>query len=245
MTTRTPAKFKEADESLEDMLDSLSGADNYVAYIDDLCRPHFSGRILEIGAGNGDLTAVFGEHHRVTATDISDRLLGQLRGRFAGHDRIDVKSYDALVDDAVEGEASGVYGAAVMINVLEHLDGDVEVLRRIADQLVPGGTLIVFVPAFEFLYSGFDRSIGHHRRYRRSTLDRAFADAGLRPVGSRYVNLPGWFAWLLMVRLLDRPPTNPKLVKLYDRLVMPAVRWIEQRVTPPFGQSVFGVGVKD
>lgn len=53
---RTPAKFDEADESVEDMLDSLSGADNYVAYIDDLCQAHFSGRILEVGTGNGDLT---------------------------------------------------------------------------------------------------------------------------------------------------------------------------------------------
>ena len=243
--TRTPAKFKEADESLEDMLDSLSGADNYVAYIDDLCQPHFSGRILEVGAGNGDLTERFGKDHRVTATDISDRLLGHLRGRFSGHERIEVKSYDALADDAVEGEVSGVFGSAVMINVLEHLDDDVDALRRIADQLAPGGTLIVFVPAFEFLYSDFDRSIGHHRRYRRSTLDQAFTDAGLRPLGARYVNLPGWFAWLLMVRLAGRPPTNPKIVKLYDRTVIPLLRRLEQRITPPFGQSVFGVGVKD
>lgn len=243
--TRAPAKFDEADENLEEMLDSLSGADNYIAYIDDLCHPHFSGRILEVGAGNGDLTELFGERHPVVATDISDRLLEHLRTRFDGHENIEVKSYDALADDAVAGEESGVFGSAVMINVLEHLDDDVDALRRIADQLAPGGTLVVFVPAFEFLYSNFDRSIGHHRRYRRASLDQAFTDAGLRPLGARYVNLPGWFAWLLMVRLADRPPTNPKMVKLYDRTVIPVLRRVERRFAPPFGQSVFGVAVKD
>lgn len=242
--TRTPAAFEDADEGLEDMLDSLSGADNYVAYINDLCQPHFSGRILEVGAGNGDLTELFGESSRVTATDISNRLLGHLRDRFKGHERIEVKSYDALADASVNGEEPGAYGSAVMINVLEHLDDDVDALRRIADQLAPGGAVIVFVPAFELLYSEFDRSIGHHRRYRKASLDKAFTDAGLRPVGARYVNLPGWFAWLLMVRLANRPPTDPRMVKLYDRTVIPVLRRVEQRLSPPFGQSVFGVGIK-
>lgn len=242
--TRKPAEFNEADENLEEMLDSLSGADNYIAYINDLCQPHFSGRILEVGAGNGDLTELFSESNPVVATDISDRLLDHLRTRFSGNDRIQVKPYDALADEAVAGEVPGAFASAVMINVLEHLDDDVDALRRIGEQLQPGGTLVVFVPAYELLYSNFDRSIGHHRRYRRESLDAAFTAAGLRPLGSRYVNLPGWFAWLLMVRLADRPPTDPRMVKLYDRTVIPILRQVEGRFAPPFGQSVFGVGVK-
>ena len=243
--TRRPASFDEADENLEEMLDSLSGADNYIAYINDLCQPHFSGRILEIGAGNGDLTELFGRDDTVVATDISDRLLDHLSTRFADSPQVQVRPYDALADDAVTGEERGAFGSAVMINVLEHLDDDVDALRRISGQLAPGGRLVVFVPAFDLLYSNFDRSIGHHRRYRRASLDAAFEAAGLRPLGARYVNLPGWFAWLLMVRLADRPPTDQRMVKLYDRTVIPVLRRIEGRFAPPFGQSVFGVGVKD
>ena len=79
-----------------------------------------------------------------------------------------------------------------------------------------------------------DRLLGH------PSVDQAFTDAGLRPLGARYVNLPGWFAWLLMVRLADRPRTNPKMVRLYDRTVILVQRRLEPRFAPPSGQSVFG-----
>ena len=68
--------------------------------------------------------------------------------------------------------------------------------------------------------------------------------AGYEVVESRYVNMPGWFSWLLLVRLLRQEPTSPTTVKIFDRYIVPVVRWVEDRIRMPFGQSVFLVARK-
>lgn len=77
------------------------------------------------------------------------------------------------------------------------------------------------------------------RRYRRRTLDALVARAPVTLEHARYVNLPGFFAWLLVVRLLGRH-VDEGAVGAYDRLV-PAVRAVEDRWAPPFGQSLLAV----
>lgn len=237
-----PAAPHEADENLAEMLDSLSGADNYLDFLTSLIQPHLQGRVLEVGAGHGDLTERLATSHAVHATDISDRCLARLADMFADNDAVTVDYLDLSAPlPAAEQFSDRSFGSVVMVNVLEHLEDEQAVLERLHRLLVPGGSLIVFVPAFDVLYGRFDRLIGHQRRYRRDGLDKAFERAGFRTVDGRYVNLPGWFAWLVTVRLLGLLPTGGRLVKLYDRLVIPLVRSIESRVKPPFGQSVLGI----
>ncbi len=65
---------------------------------------------------------------------------------------------------------------------------------------------MIWVPAFQFLYSPFDEKLGHVRRYRKREAERDVRLAGYEVVDSRYVNMPGWFSWLLLVRLLVRNP---------------------------------------
>lgn len=242
----SPVAVETADENLAEMLDSLSGAENYLELILTLLGPHLRGPILEVGSGHGDLTARFAQIGQVHATDISDRCLHRLRGRFAGDERVTVGTLD-ITTCASKGAAptgvatDGGFGSAVLVNVLEHLPDDVAALARLRELVRPGGNIVIFVPAFEALYGRFDRLIGHHRRYRKSGLDSAFRSAGLETVELRYVNLPGWFTWLLAVRLLRIVPAAGPLVTAYDRLVIPAVAAIETRVPVPFGQSLIGV----
>jgi hypothetical protein len=99
----------------------------------------------------------------------------------------------------------------------------------------------MFVPAFEFAMGRFDRAIGHYRRYTRKTLSDAFVRAGLRPESVRYVNSVGLPAWFVSVRLLGQEPREGLMLRAWDRGVIPAVRRIERRINPPFGQSVLGV----
>jgi hypothetical protein len=62
--------------------------------------------------------------------------------------------------------------------------------------------------------------------------------AGLEIVGARYVNSVGALAWWVYARQLRRTPTQRTNVALYDRLVVPTLRRIEERREPRFGQSV-------
>ena len=71
--------------------------------------------------------------------------------------------------------------------------------------------MVLWVPAFESLYGKFDQQIGHYRRYRRNQLLALVHNVGFQQVSARYTNMPGFFAWWLVVRVLGRAPTSGRL----------------------------------
>ncbi|MEJ7582636.1 MAG: methyltransferase domain-containing protein [Acidimicrobiales bacterium] len=127
------------------------------------------------------------------------------------------------------------------MNVLEHVDDDVDLLTQIAERLRPGGTIAIFVPAHEWLYSDFDRRIGHLRRYRLTSLAEVMDRSGLQIKVLKYVNSPGALVWLTGVRLFGLSPT-PLLVRIYQRFVLSLVARFEERREPAFGQSLLALG---
>jgi 2-polyprenyl-3-methyl-5-hydroxy-6-metoxy-1,4-benzoquinol methylase len=235
--TIPPAAFDDSDAELSSVLSVLEGADNYADWIYRLIRPYLGERVLEVGAGHGALTERLRRDAHVTATDLSKRCIDALASRFAGDDHVEVMQADV----AALGARRREFDSVVLVNVLEHIDDDVTALVELRDLLRPGGRICVFVPAFEGLYSDFDRRIGHRRRYRRSQLVTAFDRAGLGVVEARYVNTVGALAWWLTARQMGRVPTRPWSVQVYDRFV-PTIRRLEADRNPRFGQSLLCVG---
>ncbi len=234
-----PAEFAGADQELAETLDSLDGAENYAGWIFDLIRPHLGPTVLEVGAGHGTFTDMLAGEHRVVATELSPRCIEILRDRFAGRPGVEVVAAD------VSGALShGPFDAAVLINVLEHIEDDALALRELGSALHPGGRLILWVPAFMSLYTDFDRRIGHHRRYRLRELRLRLTEAGLDPVDMRYVNFVGGVVWWILARQLRRNPTSPARTRAFDRIAVPVVRRVERHLRPPFGQSIFAVAVR-
>jgi glycosyltransferase involved in cell wall biosynthesis len=235
-----PAEFDDSDAELSDVLSSLEEADNYADWIYRLIRPYLGAEVLEIGAGHGELTERLRRDAHVTATDLSKRCVDELAERFEGCADVDVLQADV----AAFGGEGKKFDSVVLINVLEHIEDDVDALADLRETLKPGGRLCVFVPAFEGLYSDFDRSIGHRRRYRRSGLVTTFDRAGFEVVDARYVNTVGALAWWLFARQLGQVPTQRWSVKVYDRLAVPLIRQLEEGRAPRFGQSLLCIGTR-
>ena len=229
----------EVDATLASTLDSLDDAVNYRNWIVDLAADALAGPVLEVGAGHGTFTDTLARFGDVTAVEPGAYAAGLLAARYEADERISTV-HGVVADVGTEP----VFGSAVMINVLEHIDDDHGVLVDIVERLRPGGSLVVWVPAFQLLYSPFDARLGHVRRYRRRELEADVRAAGFDVVDSRYVNLPGWFSWLLLVRLLRHEPMSPSTIRLFDRWIVPVVRWVETHVRVPFGQSVFLIARK-
>ena len=233
---RTPASFDAADEDLGDVLDALEQAKNYSAWILDLIGPHVSGRILEVGAGRGTYSEYFAERGHLTALEPSVAHSEALR------ERLEEYPNAVVVNAQLDGTAApGSYDTVVLLNVLEHIPDDHQALGDIYESLAPGGKVVLWVPAFEALYSTFDQRIGHYRRYRRNELLALVHKVGFQQVTARYNNLPGFFAWWLVVRVLRRTPTAGRLASIYDRYFIPVIRRVERVVRPPFGQSLLVV----
>jgi 2-polyprenyl-3-methyl-5-hydroxy-6-metoxy-1,4-benzoquinol methylase len=233
----SPASFEDADSELSEVLASLENADNYTEWIYTLIKDHLGRRVLEIGAGHGSLTAHLERGRHVTATDLSGSCVQRLRERFANCPNVEV-----LQADLADMNGTSLYDSIILVNVLEHLDDDVAVLRTLRGLLAPGGSICIFVPAFEGLYSEFDRRVGHRRRYRRTQLIGVLDRAGYSIVDARYVNTVGAVAWWLLARRLNQIPTQNWSVRLYDRVVVPPLRRLESRGMPRFGQSLLGIG---
>ena len=227
----------DAEAELDMVLADLEGADNYKAWILSLLEPVVHGRVLEIGAGRGTFSAELRAlGSSLVAVEPSHRLIAPLTQQVAG--LVDVTVVNGVLSEVV----GQTFDAAVMLNVLEHIEDDRAVLAQIFERLAPGGAVCIWVPAFAGLYGEFDRLVGHCRRYRQPELEAKMTTAGFRIETSRYTNLPGFFAWWLVVRVMGAKPTTGRLSTVYDRWFVPAIRAVEKRVKPPFGQSLFVVG---
>lgn len=112
------------------------------------------------------------------------------------------------------------------------------------DLLNQNGYLITFSPAMQFLYSDFDKKIGHFRRYSLDEMKEKMSRAGFEVVDAYYVDFIGVFAWYVQMKLLKSTNFNPKTIKIYDGVVNKFQRKFDISRFLPFGKNIFVVGKK-
>jgi len=219
------------------VLEALSGARNYNAWLAELVRPYLGDDPIEVGAGIGTFSELWLEAGvpRLTVSELDVFAVDELRRRFDSDPRVTIAELD-LTDPP-----EATHSSLAALNVLEHIEDDVAGLRGAARLVRPGGVIAVLVPALAFAMSRFDREIGHHRRYTTTELESAFSEAGLEPLDVHYVNAPGLLGWTVGMKLLRMTPQEGVALRAWDKLVVPPARAFEQRVRPPFGQSVLGL----
>ena len=137
------------------------------------------------------------------------------------------------------------YHLILLLDVLEHLSAPDEALRLCRQLLLPGGTLLITVPAFKLAWTNHDVINHHVTRYRRATLP-LLRNAGFAVEESDY-----WFQWTFPVRLAQRliekvfhlRPKNPVIpVPIINRILC-GLCSIEHSVLGPlrvpFGTTLF------
>lgn len=220
----------------------MTKAKNYIAWQSRLVLAELAGkkRVVETGCGIGNLTGQLLDRELVVALDIEPACVEQLRGRY--RDRANLR---ALVSEpGAPGFASLAEYAAdccVCINVLEHIEDDVQALRAMRAILVAGGRAVLIVPALQILYGPIDRSLGHYRRYDRASLRRVAEEAGWALTKVHYMNAVGAFGWWVNAHILKREAQSERQIALFDRYVVPVASAVEAAMNPVFGQSLFTV----
>ena len=103
----------------------------------------------------------------------------------------------------------------------------------------------MFGPALGWMYSELDYKAGHYRRYSLRRLRRLAADAGLEVVSARYFDLLGVAPYALVYRLLRHDDITGSTLWGYDRVVVPASRWLQRLLRhPPLGKNVILIARK-
>lgn len=218
-------------------LESLGAAVHYHRWLTGLAAPYLGDHPLELGSGLGDYAQAWLDQGvpKIAVSEVDPFRLTHLRDRFSTDGRVQVLSFD------VQDPPSASHSAFVAFNVLEHISDHVGALNAAHTLVRPGGTVVIFVPAFQFALGRFDRQVGHVRRYTAGTIRLAMQQAGLDVEIVQYVNMPGLPAWFVGMKLLRMTPQEGRLLKMWDEQVIPRARRWEQKHRVPFGQSVFAV----
>ncbi len=227
-------------DSVSHSLGVLATIYHYNHWIFDTIREYLGKSVVEVGAGIGNITQFLLNLDKVVCLEPFVPYRDYLAGRFAAHANVSVfaeKIQDCPNSDVPAGE----FDSVVCLNVLEHIDDDVDALARMKQLLSPGGRVIVLVPALQCIYGEMDRAMGHLRRYSLGSLKKTFAKAGLKVRHARYMNFLGVAAWWWRGKIRRKSTIPVSATRKFDRLV-PVLSAVERLLPMFIGQSAVAVG---
>ena len=126
--------------------------------------------ILNVGCGTGGLISLFEQYGDVTNIDVSPEAIKFCE--LKGHSNVQ------LVPSGILPFADKSFDVIVATDVLEHIEDDFAALQEWRRVLKEDGSLVITVPAYQWLWSSHDESLHHCRRYTLSQLHRLLNRAG-------------------------------------------------------------------
>jgi hypothetical protein len=227
-------------EYIGEELDLFALAVNWKQYFRSQLADVIRGDVLEVGAGIGETTRHLcdGRQRSWLCLEPDAQLAARLESNIA-HGGLTPKPR-AQVGTLSDVDPTLRFDAILYIDVLEHIEHDADELTRAAALLGRGGCIVVLSPAFGFLYSEFDRALGHFRRYTKRSLASAFPTS-LERKRLRYLDGVGFLASLANRLLLHQSIPSRQQIELWDRRMIPLSRHIDRVVQYFFGRSVLAV----
>ncbi|WP_020471721.1 class I SAM-dependent methyltransferase [Zavarzinella formosa] len=221
-------------------LELFGNARNWKAYWTSCLRPFVTGDVLEVGAGIGLTTKALatGKERSWTCLEPDATMAAEIATRtdLPLTPNIIVGTTDTLPPEPQ-------YDAIAYIDVLEHIEDDHGEMARAAKLLRPGGHVVALSPAHQFLFSPFDKAIGHYRRY----TCRTFADTAPPELIRRrvaYLDSLGMILSFGNRMVMGQSMPTPKQIAFWDGQVVPKSRWLDKLFAGRLGKSVIGVWQK-
>jgi SAM-dependent methyltransferase len=202
-------------------------------------------RVLEAGCGPGGNLAMLSEFGQLEAFEL-DEDARQIASARSG---LEVQS-GALPGDT--GYEPGSFDLIAALDVIEHIEADLESVRALEKLPRPGGRLIITVPAYRWLWSEHDDRHHHKRRYTLPAVRRLAEEAGLMVEKSSYFNTI-LFPLIVGIRFLkklvgvaDKPDDNmpPAFINFALKHMFGAERFPLRHVSLPFGVSILCIAQK-
>ena len=222
-------------------LDLFAGATTWKSYVRFHLAPYLSGDILEVGAGIGAATASFydGTQRRWVCLEPDRELAYRIRSNLPPA----LSNCEVVIGTLSDLGAGEQFDSILYMDVLEHIEADAAELARAASHLKPNGTLAILSPALPWLFTPFDKAIGHYRRYTKTSL-RSIAPQGLREIKCIYLDSAGLLASLGNKLFLRSPIPSKSQIQFWDRAMVPLSRYADRALNHAIGKSILGVWQK-
>jgi SAM-dependent methyltransferase len=224
-------------------LDVFTLATNWKAYWASRVEQHVGSRVLEVGAGLGVTARTLCKSQTKWIALEPDPALAQRMQDEIGAGRLPAIC-EVRVGKLEDLGVSELFDTILYIDVLEHIQDDRGELERAAERLDRGGCVVVIAPAHQYLFTAFDKAIGHFRRYDRGMIT-SLEPSGLRLFRFEYLDSVGFLASLGNRWLLKSSSPSASQIKLWDRLMVPLSRYVDPLLQHRFGKSVLAVWCKN
>lgn len=212
-------------------------------YFGKFIKPYLKGNVLEVGAGMGGTTVHLcdGTQNKWTCLEPDPALFSELQKK------IIQKELPACCT-AVKGvignlPADEKYNAILYIDVIEHIENDKAELAQVENYLAPGGHLIILVPAHQFAYSQFDKTIGHYRRYNKKML-RKVVPQELQLKRIIYLDSMGLLASIANKYSLKQNYPTMKQITFWDKVMVRISRFTDFLINYQTGKTLIAIWQK-
>jgi SAM-dependent methyltransferase len=223
-------KIYAEDEHGGEILDRLTRAPRFTRWMADVIEPYMGDRVLEIGAGTGNMSVHLMPRSIYWATDVNPNYLDYLVTLRPTRPYMRVAYTNATEPGTFPTAQS--FDTVVCLNVVEHVPDDLAVLQNIRSVLVEGGRAIILVPCGPWLYGTLDEVLGHCRRYTSEQLVAVATKARFEVETVLKFNRPGVPAWWLNGRVLQRRTFGLGQIRFLN-LMTPLFRLVDPWLPSP------------
>ena len=172
-------------------LEFFDAAKNWRKYQFENILKYINSSVLEIGPGTGNNVQYYKNRaSQITLLETNKNLANSLKLKFDGDKKIIVLNTDIHSQEKK-------FDTILYMDVLEHIEDDEKEINKALKQLNSGGNLIFFVPAYQFLYSDFDKAIGHIKRYNKKFFLSFKKDENITIIELKYIDSIGFFIAVL------------------------------------------------
>ena len=180
----------------------------YIIEYSGKCSP-----VLDFGSGIGTLAAIYRDRTAIkpVCVEIDEELVQILQSR-------GFRTFRNL--EELHEKFSAVYSS----NVLEHIEDDITTLKKIRDIMPQGAVFILYVPAFQFLFSDLDTAVGHYRRYDKSEIVEKLEKSGFYISTVHFADCLGFLVLFLLhiIRIRkSQKMSTPDNLRFYDKFIFP------------------------
>lgn len=219
-------------------LELFARAVNWKRYWSAQVRKHLGQDVLEVGAGNGVNTPYLNRGAREWVCLEPDKSMAQ---NLAQRQRANQLPATRVVAGTIADlPATPSFDSIIYIDVLEHIEDDAAEVAEAVQRLRPGGKLVVLGPAHNWLFSPFDKAVGHFRRYSAAEL-RALTPPELNLVSLRELDSVGILASLANRSALKQDVPTVSQILLWDRFIVPVSRLLDPLLLYNFGKTIMAV----
>ena len=211
-------------------LEHFDAAYNFRKYQISLIRKYLSGKFIEVGPGKGGLTNFYHKFlKKPTLIEPEKKLYKLLKKRF--------KNNKIIIKNCTINQIRNKFDTIIYFDVLEHIKDDLKEIKTASQKLKKGRFLIFSVPAYQSLYSSFDKKVGHYKRYNKSDFFEISKKTGLKIEKIIYYDSIGFFL-LILNRVFSLKQTNLKNKLFLWNLLIPISRLIDFLTFNKFGKSL-------